>query len=214
MRPFFLAILVLFFSGSVVHADGVTVSVSGADWQQIGSNTGVLPADLTKGIVFCGSENEPECEPVGEFSFNVAFAGVPNLSAGQQPVSYAVLESNGSVSDFIGVGNQNGHGLVFFASDPLATVGPITPVGVLCTETDSSGCVTSFTMMTTTGSAVTLTIASDGESRPFDPFGVGFDISDGLQVTTKGVPEPGSFALLAFGLVGVALLLGKKSFSR
>jgi hypothetical protein len=102
MRPFFLAILVFFFSCSLVHADGVTVSVSGADWEQIAPNTGVLPADLTKGLVFCGAENEPECEPVGEFSFNVAFAGVPNLSAGQQPVSFAVLDPNGSVSDFIG----------------------------------------------------------------------------------------------------------------
>jgi PEP-CTERM motif len=206
------AVIAVFFFASALRADTVAVTLSGADWLQIAPNTFVLPADLTTGIVFCGMENEPECEPIGSFSFNVAFAGVPNLGNGQQPVSYAILDPNGAVSDFIGLGNQNGHGVVFFASDPLATVGPITPVGTVCTESDTNGCVGSLILHTTNGSAVTLLLATDGENS-FDPFGAGFDISDGLKVTANA-PEPGSFALVATGLVGLAGLLRKKFRSR
>jgi hypothetical protein len=179
----------------VVRADGVTVSTSSLGWVQIAPNTFVQPAV---------NENEPSgIEPLGEFSLNVSFA-----SSG----FVAVLDPDGSPSDVIGWGNFMGHGSIVFASDPLAGVVPSELSTVLCTETDA-GCVASFALKTTTGSTVTLTGAFDGESN-FDPFGAGFDISDGLQVTAKGVPEPGSFALLAFGLIGVALLLGKESLSR
>jgi hypothetical protein len=205
---FILGVTAVFLFASVLRADDVTVTVAGADWQQIAPNTFVLPADLTTGIVFCGSENEPECEPLGVFTFNVALAGVPNLSAGQQPVSFAVLDPSGSVSDLIGVGNLNGNGVLFFASDPLPVSG-ISPVGVLCTE-GADGCVWSGNVSTTTGSTFTLTLAFDGEN-PSDPLGAGFDTSDGLKVST---PEPDSLALLACSLAGLAGILHNRLLPR
>jgi hypothetical protein len=178
-----------------VRADGVTVSTTSPGWVQIAPNTFVQPAV---------NENEPDSEPLGEFSLNVLFAGSGFV---------AVLDPEGSPSDVIGWGNFNGHGSIVFASDPLAGVTPSELSNVLCTETDA-GCVASFTLKTTTGSTVTLTGAFDGEST-FDPFGAGFDTSDGLQVTTTtGVPEPGGFALVASGLLGLAGILRKKLLSR
>jgi hypothetical protein len=46
----------------------------------------------------------------------------------------------------------------------------------LCTETGGSGCVMTLPI---TGS--TITVASDGEAS-FDPFGAGYDTSDGIQL--------------------------------
>jgi hypothetical protein len=199
--PFVLATLAFLFSSSVVRADGVTVTTSSPGWVQIAPNTFVLPADLTS--IGCGLENEPICEPLGEFSLNVLFA-----SSG----FVAVLDPEGSPSDVIGFGNFNGHGSIVFASDPLLGVVPSELSNVLCTETDA-GCVASFTLKTTNGGTITLTGAFDGEES-FDPFGAGFDTSDGLKVTSAGVPEPGSFALLAIGLVGLAGMLRKNLLSR
>jgi hypothetical protein len=61
--------------------------------------------------------------------------------------------------------------------------------GVLCTEDAVSGCVADILGGAFPGFAVN--VASDGESA-FDPFGAGFDTSDGIQFvgfdTIQGVP--------------------------
>jgi hypothetical protein len=210
MRPFFLATLTLafFFSCSVARADGVTVTLilPNPGWQQIAPNTFVSlesPDNINIG------------EPFAEFNFNAGLAISPNDAV---PLVFSVLEPNGQPSDFISLFNLTiagtTIGVLDFYSDPrLPNLLGITK-GTLCTETASSGCIAALTTNTTNGSTITLTFAFDGESRPFDPFGAGFDTSDGLKVTTKGVPEPGNFALLASGLVGLAGMLRKKLLSR
>jgi hypothetical protein len=52
----------------------------------------------------------------------------------------------------------------------------------LCTETDAGGCVIQLPI---TGS--TIIVASDGESA-FDPFGAGYDTSDGISLDSIWVP--------------------------
>src|ERR1700730_7156259 len=47
----------------------------------------------------------------------------------------------------------------------------------ICTEDPSNGCVTHIT-----SGAVDLIVASDGEN-PFDPFGAGYDTTDGIDFT-------------------------------
>lgn len=192
-----LAALAFFFSSSLTRADNVTVTTSSPGWVQVAPNTWVLPADLSG--IGCGMENETSCEPMGVFNFNVRFPGIVVGTA----VPAAVLDPTGAVSDIIAVGVDNkGLGFVSLLSDP--GVPQLSELPVLCTETDDSGCVTSFTITP----SITVTAAFDGE-KAFDPFGAGFDISDGIKFTTA-VPEPGSFALLAGGLLGLAGMLRKK----
>jgi hypothetical protein len=207
-----LGVIAVFLFASVLRADDVTVTlVAFPPWTQIAPNTFVMPANQNQNGVICGVENEPLCELPAVFSLNVGIVGAPPSG---NPVNFFVLEPNGKLSDFISISNDSqGHGLMTFESDGGLTPTPGfgTPGGVLCIETDS-GCIASLTLHTTNGSTITVTGAFDGESS-FDPFGAGFDTSDGLKVTT-GVPEPGSFALLASGLVGLAGMLRKKLLSR
>ena len=189
------------FAGTAMADDVTVINASSAGWVQISTNTFGLPANLTE--IGCGSENETSCEPAGVFKFNVSFAssGALNIldSAGEFPV----------VSDQIQFFNDSatGLGVVLFFSDP--SLANISPGGTpLCTEAEGSGCVAPFTIMTTGGQAIVLTAASDAESV-FDPFGLGADSSDELQVTSGaviGTPEPGTLALMGFGILGLAAL--------
>ena len=98
----FVAIAVFLFA-SVLRADCVTVTGSSVDWQQTGPPTFVLPADLTKGIVFCVTRNEPECEPLATCNFNLTFAGVAKLRPGSFPTFGLITRSdtNGYVGSLI-----------------------------------------------------------------------------------------------------------------
>lgn len=70
---------------------------------------------------------------------------------------------------------------------PIAAVARLSFGGtVLCTESDSSGCVQ---QLFNTESGPNAIVASDGESS-FDPFGVGSDTSDQIQFTSANwLPE-------------------------
>jgi hypothetical protein len=95
-----------------VLAGGATVTNKNPVWVATATpNTFVLPA----AIPFCGFENEPKCEPIGDFVFNA-----PLTTSGQ----FVILRADGTVSDFIVFGNTGpgGVGEIKFFSDPLPTM--------------------------------------------------------------------------------------------
>jgi hypothetical protein len=82
---------------------------AGSTWTNIGFQTWVIPA-----VTSCGSENEPDCEPVGHFvspnAWNAAALG-----------TYVLLENpadGGGISDIIKLYNDANGANVLFSSDP------------------------------------------------------------------------------------------------
>jgi hypothetical protein len=64
------------------------------------------------------------------------------------------------------------------------------------------------------GSVITISAASDDEAT-FDPFGLGADTSDQIQIkgaTIVSTPEPGGVVLLGTGLLTFVGMLRKKRF--
>lgn len=81
-------------------------------WTEVGKQTWVLPATTS-----CGTENEPECEPVGHFIS-------PTPWVADAIGLWIILEPDGSVSDKIWTYNTAQGAELKFYSDPLPTPEP------------------------------------------------------------------------------------------
>jgi hypothetical protein len=104
------------FGAGFDTSDGLNFSAVGPSWTQaagstwtnISFQTWVLPATIPG----CGSENEPSCEPIGDFVSPVPWA---NFAIG----TWVILEADGSRSDVIKTfNNANGQAELWFSSDP------------------------------------------------------------------------------------------------
>ncbi len=208
MSKFAICVAVLLAMSTLGFADVIT-SV-GTNWilipASVGPNTGTF--GLPASIPGCGDENEPTCEPTGDF-----INSAPFTTSG----FFTMLESPaGDLSDVIVFANSGpgGRGEILLFSDPSlpASLPNLPNRGALCTEDPVTGCTGSFTLTSTTGTTFTVQVASDGEAV-FDPFGFGIDTSDQVQfngVTTFSAPEPSDFLLLGSGLFAVMLFARRR----
>jgi hypothetical protein len=80
-------------------------------WQEVAPGLWALPASLGA----CGDENEPICEPVGQWF-------VPGIEI--QPGQWSILDAEGNVSDVITLSPTPNGMLLSFASDPLGVPEP------------------------------------------------------------------------------------------
>jgi hypothetical protein len=148
--------------------------------------------------------SETALEPVGDFTFNKAFSG-PNGY-------FTIMDVTGGISDYILVGNTSGGlGELFFYSDPAAptmqVLGNYKLISTACNEGASTGCLGSFSLGFTDGSAIAVTVGSDGNAGTFDPFRSGLNTSDGIQFTV--VPEPSTW-MMGAGLLLIAAGLARR----
>ena len=210
------AAVLLAFCASGARADGtLTVTNANPAWVQVtNSSTGYGPATWV--LPETPSTNGPNGEPVGTWDFNEPIPG------GGSYVGY-IDDPNGSISDILTFADTGpgGNAVLQFFSDSeavataLADPVAVTNEGVLCTENALTGCV-----VTGFGYGISVTIASDGDGEyVFDPFGAGFNTSDGISftgVTVAGgppptsTPEPSSLALLGCSLALFPFLRRKR----
>ena len=170
-------------------------------WQLVpgAGATWVLPASIPG----CGSENEPSCEPTGVWYGNTAWSGAPS--------KITMTESTGGGSDVILFDSGGPHGdfRVRFYSDPNPGAFGAWPGYTLYAnfnETAAAGATSGPLPICCQLNGVSVNMASDGE-QIFKPFGVTFDVSDGIQFTgnvVANVPEPGTWTMMLLGFAGLA----------
>jgi hypothetical protein len=157
-----------------------------------------------------------ENEPADELSMNIDVLGATFVST---PQLYTISEPHGSISDQLLLINAGNQGQIMFFSDPLIPIfiilgDPLIPVPIsvdLGTETEV-GIAANFTAAISEGisqSLLQVSVFSDGEAF-FDPFGIGVDTGDAIQVRLL-VPEPGSSSILIIGLASVGYLHIRRS---
>jgi PEP-CTERM motif len=167
----------------------------------------VLPSDLSG--IGCGVENNTTCEPQGIFYVRTPWSGFP---------SYITMTDAGSTvpGDVINFDSGfNGWFRIGFCSDPDAEncLRPGYALYASYIEDPTTGFVSGAIPICCEVAGLSVILASDGEA-PFDPFGFGFDTSDGIQFigATYGghTPEPGTIMLLGTGVLGMAGVLRRK----
>ena len=180
----------------------IVMSSGSSYWQLVpGSGaTWVLPASIPG----CGSENGTTCEPTGVWYGNTAWSGIPS--------KITMTEADGSASDVIlfDNGGPNGDFRVRFYSDPNPGVYAQWSNYFLYAnynETYSGGGTSGPQPICCQLTGVFVNVASDGEVY-FDPFGGGFDTSDGIQFTGNvvagpNVPEASTWAMMLLGFAGL-----------
>ena len=211
----FLAALLSFPVGNA-FAVPITVTNLSPAWvlltgSESSNPTWALPADLTG--IGCGSENGTTCEPPGDFLVSQPFA-YEGFVVLQEPPDFGANYSD--IITFTNTGPGNIGEIKFFSDpDPNSTQNPpgcCVPGGLQLIESDgetASGGGAQITGLISGIGSFKVSIASDGESRPFDPFNFGFDTSDQIeftQATTSVVPLPAALPLFASGLAGLGWL--------
>jgi hypothetical protein len=202
--------LLLSFSLSYAFASvtpaGITVTQAGCGWTVPGGtpppcfaqviSTSDLGTDPPLPATFVlAPETDTAVEPIGDFVFNTAFT---------TPQGYYAINDRSvdrpTVSDYILFGNTapGGNGEIIFYSDSTPPL-PGTNNGALCAE-NATGCMGTFSLSTGLGD-ILITAASDSETRPFDPFNVNMDYSDGIQFAAT--PEPSQLPLALAMLIAV-----------